>query len=253
MPIIRDSLKLYYPDNYFIARYLDLAKFISLLQNHSLFFCRLDNLEDQLEGTTAKPNQEFRKQYLQLNNELDESKNKLDEEAINEHVMFLSELDNKMKSIFYVNCWNRSEFESAALWKIYSDLEKGIMLKSTIERLKDSLKKTSEIIRLSEIHYLNYDKELMPDGNIMYPIVHKHRAYTYENEVRLILEPQLEDFHLAKKPNVYKSGFHIKIDLDILIEEIIIGPTSPDWFIELVQKLVDKYNLKKVIKKSVLS
>jgi len=42
MPIIIDSLELYHPDNYSIARHIVLSKFISLLQSQTLIFCRLD-------------------------------------------------------------------------------------------------------------------------------------------------------------------------------------------------------------------
>jgi hypothetical protein len=33
---------------------MDLAKFISLLQTESLFFCRFDKMEDKFEGTSPK-------------------------------------------------------------------------------------------------------------------------------------------------------------------------------------------------------
>ena len=53
MPIFPEnkSPRVFYPkSDYNIAKYLDLTKFISLIQRKSLFFCRLDMLEDKFEG-----------------------------------------------------------------------------------------------------------------------------------------------------------------------------------------------------------
>ena len=41
---------------------------------------------------------------------------------------------------------------------------------------------------LSEIRYLDYEIDRMPDGNTTYPLIHKQKAYAYEDEVRLIHE-----------------------------------------------------------------
>ena len=64
MPIIKPTkitAPVFYPKtDYAIVKYLDLTKYISLLQRQSLFFCRLDKLEDKFEGTTEKANFDYR-------------------------------------------------------------------------------------------------------------------------------------------------------------------------------------------------
>lgn len=55
MPIItptETTAPVFYPSSdYKIARYLDLTKFLSLIQTEKIFFNRLDLFEDQFEGT----------------------------------------------------------------------------------------------------------------------------------------------------------------------------------------------------------
>jgi hypothetical protein len=69
MAIIRDSAPVFFPkDNYTLSKYLDITKFISLLSTKSLFFCRLDKLEDQYEGLTAKRNYELRIEWYNQTN-----------------------------------------------------------------------------------------------------------------------------------------------------------------------------------------
>ena len=70
MPIIEDSAPLIYPKtDYTIVKYMDLTKFLSLLQRKEMFFCRQDKLEDGFEGQTAKRNYEWRLKSLQSLNE----------------------------------------------------------------------------------------------------------------------------------------------------------------------------------------
>lgn len=61
MPINEDSVPLEYPQSdYPVVKYMDILKFISLLQRKALFFCRHDKFEDQFGGETAKKNYDWR-------------------------------------------------------------------------------------------------------------------------------------------------------------------------------------------------
>ena len=94
---------------------------------------------------------------------------------------------------------------------------------------------------------------MIPDGNLNYQIIHKHKAYSYEDELRLIYKvPEVKriDFDWEKEDN--NSGINIKLDLNILIDDIVLSPYSPEWFTELVQDLMFKYGLNKQIRKSII-
>ncbi len=258
MPIIEfleQSAPVFFPkSDYKIVKYLDLTKFMSLIQNNSLFFCRLDKLEDKFEGTTSRPNREARINYLQniaKSNYLDIP---LSDEDILSKVDDNYELERSLKPLTCVNCWNKNVNESAALWKIYSSFTNGIMLKSSIKKLKKSLESTVEEIQLSEIKYLNYSIDMMPDGNTNYPVIHKHVCYSYEEEIRLIFmkNPEFGFFYDWNKEKI-QEGQNLKVDLDIMIDEIIISPYAPNWFFELVKDISYNYKLDKPIKKSELS
>ena len=209
-------------------------------------------MEDKFEGTTAKANYEGRVNWYHSTNHLMDTP--LTEEEILKHVEELYEHEKKLKAINCVNCWNKYTGESAALWKIYSDFSKGIMIKSSIDRVEKSLLNSEKEIRLSEIKYIDYNEDVMPDGNTMYPIIHKQKAYLYEEEVRLIYEiiPEFGWEHDWSKEEV-EEGFYIQADLKELIEEIIIGPYSPEWFLRLIEDVSNKYGLKVPINKSQLS
>ena len=259
MSIIKDSAPVNYPKtDYPIVKYLDLTKFISLLQRQALFFCRLDKLEDIFEGTTAKFNYDSRIRRYKHLRETGYFTVPMTDDDIIKSIKEDDAHEQKMKSITCVNCWNKGkDFESAALWKIYSGFDKGIMIKSSISRLEKSLSDTNQEIRLSEITYINYDSEIMPFGNATYPIIHKQSAYSYEDEVRLIHSTNYEIKekgwqHDWSKEEV-QEGIYLKADLNVLIEEIVIGPYSPKWFLKLIEDIMRKYDLDKTISKSKLS
>jgi hypothetical protein len=254
MPIIKpteNSAPVRYPDkDYNIVKYLDLTKYISLLQRQALFFCRLDKLEDQYEGTTPKTNYEDRAKYLQSLRDTGYFTIPFPDEEIAFHVKEYYESEKQFKSTFCVNCWNIFDGESAALWKIYSDFSKGIMIKSSVSKLEKAFRIEDKEIQLSVITYRDYNKEKIPAGNLNFPVIHKHKAYQYESEIRLIYFTK--DFLLEKdwKKEEIEEGLFLTTDLNELIDEIIIGPYSPKWFTKLVSDLTNKYGLDKCIKKS---
>ena len=245
----------FYPtSNYLIAKYMDLTKFSSLLSMKSLFFCRLDKLEDHFEGTTSKPNFERRKRLYQTLHLRSPKIKKLSESEVNQNVKEHYEADEKLKALNCVCCWNKYESESAALWKIYSDFHKGIMIKSDINSLISAFENTEEELSLSEINYIDFNKDYMPDGNTMYPIIHKHKAYTFEEELRLIYTVKFEHgltYDWSKEK--IEHGKYIKLDLNELIKEIVVSPYAANWYIDLIQDISKKFGLDKEIKRSGLA
>ena len=258
MPIIKPAkhtAPVFYPEsNYRLVKYLDITKFISLLQRKSLFFCRLDKLEDHFEGTTSKANFNYRVQWYKHMHDINFFKDEYDEEKVKKNVQEQYDFEKKLKALNCVCCWNKNESESAALWKIYSDFHKGIMITTSVERIEKAFKTTQGEIHLSEIRYIDLNKDRMPDGNTMYLMIHKHKAYSFEEEVRLIYE---ESPHNAwtydwSKEEV-EEGKYLSVNLEVLIDKIIISPYSPNWYLNLIQNITDKYELNREIKKSELA
>lgn len=233
---------------------MDLTKFVSLLQRKALFFCRLDKLEDHFEGTTAKSNWKKRFDYHATQHLRTPNFKKLTDQEILKAVEADFEGDRKMKALKCICCWNIDDFESAALWKIYSDFSQGIMITSKISALIDSFNENTDDIDLSEVQYINHKLDDMPDFNMMYPVFHKNKAYTYEKELRLIYTVDFEVGWLYdwSKEEV-EQGKYLPVNLDKLIDEIIVSPYSPDWYIKLIDNLCKTYGLKVDVIKSELA
>lgn len=258
MPIIKPtkhtSPVIYPSSNYKVGKYLDLTKFISLLSTNSIFFCRLDKLEDHFEGTTSRPNFERRKELYRTMHFRSPKFKKLTEEEIKEKIKERYEMDEKFRALNCVCCWNKFKSESAALWKIYSDFHKGILIKSNVEKLITAFENTKEDLSLSEIKYIDYNKDYMPDGNMNYQVIHKHKAYTFEEELRLIHSVKFGNgLNYDWNKEKIKFGKYITVNLNELIDEIILSPYAEDWYIELIKDVCVKFGINKEIKKSELA
>jgi hypothetical protein len=86
----------------------------------------------------------------------------------------------------------------------------------------------------------------MPDGNMLWPYVHKRLSFEHERELRVFAvefptsNSDDEDGIDFEKKNLSPGRF-VKIDLDQLIERIHVSPAAPTWFFKLVESIVRRY------------
>jgi len=83
----------------------------------------------------------------------------------------------------------------------------------------------------------------------MEPIIHKRIQFEDERELRSILiktPVQSGSFEIKNLPN----GHNVVVDLNMLIERVVLAPDSPDWMVNLIQRLLAKFSLQKTVSKS---
>ena len=114
-----------------IWRYLDLLKFIDLLETQELFFSRADKLGDDFEGTYTKKAWEQREKIFKIW----EDNGGKDGEIQKFREMYERGTIYTIQN-FFVNCWHMNDFESAAMWRLYLKSNEGIAIQSTFRRLK---------------------------------------------------------------------------------------------------------------------
>ncbi len=210
-------------------RYMDFTKFVSLLEKESLFFARADKLGDPFEGSFSKANEALRPILY---------KDTLSEEALQGLVQFTKELPR----FTLINCWHENPHESAAMWKLYSRENDGIAIKTNFESFKKSFI-CSEDINIGSVSYVDYDSHFIPEKNVMLPFLHKRKSFEHEREVRAIeFTIPVNDKGIDTSRDICDIGKYYKVDLSLLIKEVIIAPFAPDWFLELVKSVTTRYN-----------
>jgi hypothetical protein len=104
---------------------MDFPEFVSVLDQRSLFFSKAMNLFDPYEGKLL---QRSKSEKVQFNN------NKKSNNLLLPSI--LKEKTHKtLRNIIVINSWHINEFESAAMWNLYSQLKTGISIQSTYDRL----------------------------------------------------------------------------------------------------------------------
>jgi hypothetical protein len=215
---------------------MDFAKFIWLLDSHSLFFTRADKLGDPFEGSWPKMNVLAREPFL--DGILDEHR-----ESIAKMAKTMQQLTKNWPRYTAVNCWHMNEHESAAMWKLYLKSDEGIAVQSTYARLKQSLI-DEEAIFLGIVKYIDYETDSIEPDNLLAPFLHKRKSYEHEREVRaFVVKWPVSDQEKGMDFNkdTINDGLAIKIDIATLVERIYVAPTAPDWFADLVKNAVIRF------------
>jgi hypothetical protein len=216
-------------DNRTLWRYMDLTKFLSLLENRSLFFPRADQFDDPYEGAWSRAGVALLRDPA--------TSGGLPLHAV-DHILKSAE-DNRKQ--MFISCWFASEHESAAMWKLYLQSSEGIAIQSDHDSLKMALERAPLRVRTTMVRYVDYDTEPIPFGNVFFPFVHKRLSFAHETELRAIIWSR-EDVNKAQIADGAKS---VTIDVlpETLIKSVHVSPAAPKWFGQLVEQLLRRYAL----------
>ena len=242
------------PDNNSsLWRFMDLAKFISLIKKKSLYFARADQFDDPFECAIGlkekKPEYDaFYKEFLMqaiatapgdINNFKTPESIKKEADRLFEE---LSIHNNLHRSSIYMNCWHKNEIESEAMWKLYvKDLTQGIAIRTTYGDLYKALNRDPSI-DIGMVNYIDYKTQFVYMNDVHW---YKRLSFEHEHEVRAVMY----DYVSSKK----NSGILYPIDLNTLIKSVYVSPMASEWFVDIVKDLMEKYHLKKDVVESSLN
>lgn len=199
-----------------IARYMTLAKFVSMLATSSLHFTSVPRFEDDHEGTLSPeaPPKDDTDKHLRR--------------ALNGDYL-------KRADSFYANCWHVAETESVALWQLYAPSNNGVSIVTTVGQLHDS----TPGIHVSPV---TYSDTIEPgQGGYHGPFLRKRRCFEHEKEVRA----WFEEFTLTERTRSrrFVEGVSKKVELGTLIDCVSVSPGSESYFLAAVQEVCSRFGL----------
>lgn len=208
------------PDSDVLWKYVDFTKFVSLLEREALFFANTERFDDPYEGYDPP-------RILRAGDRIGAEQ--------------FADMLQDMKQHVLVDCWHRNEFESAAMWKLYSEWNRGIAIKTTVADLKASLICTEDV-SIGSVEYLDYE-EPWDQRSVLAPYLTKRVSFEHEREVRAI--------SVADDPT--PDGDYRRVNVDRLIGEIVVAPRSQPWLVELVGFVMKRYGLTAPVRRSTLA
>jgi hypothetical protein len=218
-----------------IWKYLDLAKFASLLTTRSLFFACPAQFDDPYEGLLPRTHIEAESKMIQGQvDQLLSLREQFTARAIplERFDDVLDTLANRVRTArrdaalkFGVSCWHESEYESEAMWKLYSASGQGVAIESTIEQLRASLG-GREGLQIDRVRYMDFDRDPIEKGHRHYGLFIKRRCFEHEKEVRAtVLLPEAG------------KGIPIECDLDVLVTAVHVSPLVDGFVKDAIESI----------------
>lgn len=235
-------------DRFYYWKYLSIDKFIDLVINKELFFSRLDNFSDPLEGATQVQIQDVT-QWLKNPKDPEGYDPNLGDEIRNSFALqrnlrieeIKKDLSVIQKSAFALCLYRTDEGESQAMWDLYSN-NLGVAMK------------IPEMVFYDFMTQLKLDIDLFPKlfyGNVLYKDfnsfeIHtqlsesktryfiKNKSFIHENEFRYVIGSKRYD-------NAF-NGLRIDISKVISSIEFVAHPAMPEHTSKNLRKVLEKFS-----------
>lgn len=262
-----------------LQRYMNLPKFMYLLQEGALYLPKMSIFEDHLEGgLTAKD-------YLSTSNEaaildtalnvswpaadnsIENHKKRLEQaEAIQQKLKNrtfetpfgvykcedIEKIFSQCREWLYVSCWHKSPHECSAMWSLYGADKNSVCIFTTEEKILSQILPESSIniIALEDVEYLDHGSDCLGKSNLA-PFIAKSLPFSFEKELRIVSYNPKTDLNATERNNSNGEKLPIK-SLSELIEKIVVSPKADSWFFESIQRLCAAHGLNVEVKESSL-
>jgi hypothetical protein len=219
-----------------IWRYIDFSKFVDLVRARALFFARADRMSDPQEGV-ASPFVESR--------QLNEIVSKLPPGAVPPSAIEFRAFIRSLPPRMYLSCWHLAQCESPAMWDQYAKgRDGGVAIQSTFGRLEQALPHGwDHAVHAGMVRYIDNQTEAFPTGNAFDRYLHKPERFADECELRVMFDSHSDD---------QVPGFHVPVDVPVLVERVYVSPTAPESFALDVERTVRESRLRLPVMRSQL-
>lgn len=250
------------PESYAqVWRYMTLPKYLSLLQTGSLYFGRLDLMEDAWEGAPHMGGLEA--EVRNLGTARDDVRAVARQSLLN--------LAAFQRRSTYVSCWHMAEEESAAMWSLYQQDNAGIAIQTDWHALNSSLDPWIPFLE-AQVVYGSHFEGGGKHFNLPASLCTKRRSFAHEREARILyLDAQKEfkadmdyfkyqgtkiarprDHALEARLAELPSGIPMKADIKRLVGRVVLAPYMPPWVEEAVRETTARFGFEFPVGRSAL-
>lgn len=211
-------------------RYMDLSKFVSMLEKNALWLARADTFRDSHEGRFPDEMRKFiEKAY--------EGFGKDDKSPVKDADDFQ---DYLLKNTF-ISCWHKNFDENMVMWEIYGRDSNAVAVQTTVKNIDDNINSSGLVGHSLMLKNVAYQKAEEISGVILYEecFFRKRPHFSFEQEVRISFDTYSRLNPSKKTP----YGYELPVHINGLIEKILVHPDSSDWFLGAIKSIVNKYEV----------
>lgn len=216
-----------------LRRYMDLAKLLDLLHSKSLYLRRADGFTDRLEGAL----------FPALRRSMDQSHARGELKHNADYFYKRARLGS------YVSCWTIGAGDNMALWQLYGGVRTSVAVTTTVDQLIRVCLSWGRSSLLQKVEYIDHlKKKTFVIGRYTDVLQYKNTAYSYEDELRIIVPAQNEGW----EQNPIGARLPV-LNLNDLVRSIVVAPEADEHFKRSVEDLCRKYELHAPVRRSKLS
>ena len=225
-------------ENQILWRYMDLAKFVSMVDSKSLWLARVDTLRDKHEGRFPD---EMKKTIEKAYDDFDD-----DEQS---SVKNADDFQDYLRKNTFVSCWHKNLVENMVMWEIYGRDYNAIAIQTTAGKMKNNLDDSNLIGHSLLFKSVVYQKAEEIRGVLPYEecVFIKRPHFSFEKEVRISLDTYFPK--ISSKDTPY--GHALPMDVNKLVYKILVHPDSSDWFMGVIKSITKKYKIDAPVERGV--
>ncbi|HEX6977857.1 MAG TPA: hypothetical protein VF342_01030 [Alphaproteobacteria bacterium] len=228
-----------------IWRYLDFPKLVWFLDSQRLAMPHCRMMEDPFEGTT--PEGLLRRLEARI-----EAASEAARQTLERNLGRLRELAADLKGGYFISSWHMNDVESEAMWKLFSSPNDGVALVSTYARLRAAL---PDYVGIGLVRYIDYTAETLPGLDMFHWVMHKRKSFEHEREIRAVASWHTPDEfggdQIRAQSDAY--GYYPRVDVAALVTSVYVHPLAQDWFVDLVRRIVVRFEFDFPVYRSELS
>ena len=211
-------------------RYMDLAKFVSMLEQNALWLARADTFKDRHEGRFPE---EMRKLIEKAYEGFDDSAPSPVKDA--------DDFQDYLVKNTFVSCWHKNFDENMVMWEIYGRDNNAVAIQTSVENIKKNIDASSLEGHSLILKSVVYQKSDEITGALPYEecFIRKRPHFSVEEEVRLSLDTYSRDKPSKSTPH----GHKLPVQINGLIDKILVHPDCSDWFLHVINSIKSKYNV----------
>jgi hypothetical protein len=217
-----------------IWRYMEMAKFQSMIATSSLWMSRADKFDDTFEGSISEATRKAMPYGPDVTPGM---------------IARFNVIHQWWKQWTHVSCWQYADHENALMWAAYA--KKGVAIRTTFAKLAAQL---PERAMISPVMYKDYSHELVPEGTHMRYFVKRH-FFKSEREIRAVLinaPPNSEGTEDLGRDNP-DLGLVVPVDLALLLDAVVARPYAPPDEIAILEAAISAAGLNIPVHASELS
>ncbi len=220
-------------------RYMNLAKFVSMLAKRAIWLARADTFGDKHEGRFPdKMRNYIEKAYEDYEDENDDSP-----------VKDASDFQDYLVKNTFISCWHHNLDENMVMWEIYGKELESVAIQTTVDDLDRSVDASvlsGHSLILKNVEYQNSDeiKEILHYEECFF---RKRKHFSFEREVRI----SLDTYSGLNPTKDTPYGYTLPMQPNILINKVLLHPDSSKWFYDAVKSIMKKYELHARIEKGI--